>query len=143
MERRLRRRKEAIEEARREYAEAVSDAVSLSGTLGHEGGSRSSMPGDPTGRGADRILRAGERIRLAEAWETVMRQADEDFPPETVEGQIAQMHYQARMSMAAIARLLNYERQTIVRRNDIYVQRVAWYAAKGGLLDGQDRAGAE
>ena len=144
MERHLRRRKGALDQARREYAEALSDAVSLGGTLGHEGGtSRGSMPGDPTGRAADRVLRAGERVKAAEAWEAVILQADADFPPESVERQVADMHYQARMTLAAIGRLLHYERQTIQRRNDIYVQRVAWYAAIRGLLDGQDRTGAE
>lgn len=138
VERRLRGRAKAREIAERAVAEALSDAVSLHGPLAGEGGGRSGMPGDPTGRGADRVLRAHERVAEAEAWERVFQRAEEDFPPGTDEHKCATLHYEAGWTLAQIGEMMHYEKQTVRRKRDAFIYRAAWYAAEAGLMTRRD-----
>ena len=133
MERRLRRRKEAIEEARREYAEAVSDAVSLTGPLARDSTSGKGQPGDPTGKGAVRVLRAREKVAEIEAWEKVFTRTEHDFPPGSDQHKVCALHYEGGLTLAEIAQAMHYDRQTIRRKKDEFVYRAAWYAAEEGL----------
>lgn len=133
VERRLRNRAKAREEAERLVAEALSDAVSLHGPMAHEGGIAKGMPGDPTGRGADIVLKARERVAEAEAWEAVFRRAERDFPPGSDEHKCASLHYEAGWTLSQIAAMMHYEKQTVRRKRDTFVYRAAWYAAEAGL----------
>lgn len=133
VEARLRRRKTAREEAARLVAEAMSDAVSLTGPLARDEAPGSGAPGDPTGRGAERVLRAREKAETAEKWEQVFLRTEEDFPPGSDEHKAAAMFYDAGMTLEQIGRAMHYEKQTIRRKRDAFVYRAAWYAAQDGL----------
>lgn len=133
VEERLRRRKTARADAERMIAEAVSDAVSLTGPLTHEDTTGGGMPGDPTGRGAERILKAREQAEIVERWERVFRRTECDFPPGSDEHRAAKLFYESGMTLEQIGRVMHYERQTIRRKRDTYVYRAAWYAAQDGL----------
>lgn len=137
VERRLRNRARARAEAERILAEAVSDAVSLHGPQPHDGGTAQGTPSDPTARGADRILRARERVAEAEAWERVFRRTEADFPPGTEEHKAASLHYEAGWTLAQIGSMMHYEKQTVRRKRDAFVYRAAWYAAEAGLTGGK------
>ena len=129
-------------------AEARSDAVSLTGPLGHEdGGGGGGLPGDPTGRAAERVLRARERVAEAEAWERVFAGLDRVYPPDSDHRRIISLRYwEPRQDgrphqIEDIAERLHYERQTILRKRDEYLTRLAFEAALAGLLTerrGQD-----
>lgn len=134
VERRLRNRAKARAEAERLLAEALSDAVSLTGPLGHEGSSGSGTPSDPTARAADRVIRARERVAESEAWEAVFSRTERDFPPGSDEHKAASLHYEAGWSLARIGTMMHYERQTVRRKRDAFVYRAAWYAAEAGLM---------
>ncbi|MBR4458288.1 MAG: hypothetical protein IKS31_04955 [Clostridia bacterium] len=130
---RLHRRKTARAEAERLIAEAMSDAVSLTGPLGHESGGGKGQPGDPTGRGAERVLRAREKAETVERWERIFRRTEEDFPPGSDEHKAASLFYDGGLTLDQIGRIMHYERQTIRRKRDAFVYRAAWYAAEDGL----------
>ena len=134
VERRLRGRAKARADAQRAIANATSDAVSLRSPLASDGGGRGGMPGDPTGRGADIILRARERLAEAEAWEAVFRRTEEDFPPGSDEHKAASLHYEAGWTLQQIGEMMHYEKQTVRRKRDAFVYRAAWYAAEAGLM---------
>ena len=129
----LRNRRAARREAEKLLAEAMSDAVSLTGPLARAGMTGKGPPGDPTGRGAARVLQAREAIAEAEAWEKAMERAEKDFPPGSEEHQIACLHYEAGWTLKEIGASMHYEKQTILRKRDAFVYRVAWYAAEAGL----------
>lgn len=133
VEYRLRKRKTARANAERMIAEAMSDAVSLTGPLGHEAEPGKGQPGDPTGRGAERVLRAREHAEIVEQWERVFRQAEEDFPPGSDEHTAMTLFYENGLTLDKIGRIMHYERQTIRRKRDAFVYRAAWYAAEAGL----------
>ena len=133
VEYRLRIRKKARQEAEKLIAEALSDAVSLTGPLARDSGSGKGPPGDPTGRGADKVLRAREKLAETEAWEAVFRKTEADFPPGSEQHKITALHYEAGLTLAEIAAAMHYDRQTIRRKRDEFVYRAAWYAAEGGL----------
>lgn len=130
---RLRNRQKARKEAERILAEALSDAVSLTSPIGHEGGSRKGTPGDPTGRGAEIVLRAREKIEILDQWEKAIRRAERDFPPGTDEHKAALLYYEGGQKLTDIAKAMHFERQAIIRKKDAFVCRVAWYAAEAGL----------
>ena len=133
VESRLRIRKKARQEAETLIAEALSDAVSLTGPLARDSGSGKGPPGDPPGRGADKVLRAREKLAETEAWEAVFRKTETDFPPGSEQHKITALHYEAGLTLAEIAAAMHYDRQTIRRKRDEFVYRAAWYAAEGGL----------
>ena len=130
---RLRNRWKMRDEAERLLLEAQSDAISLAGTLGHEGGGRSNLPGDPTGRGADRIIRARERVEAAEKWERVFTLAEEQFPPGSDHHKIISLRYWSGLRIAEIAEQMHYDRQTIVRKRDEFLTVCCFIAAEEGL----------
>lgn len=121
--------------------------MSLTGPLGHEGGGGSGLPGDPTGRAAERVLRAGERVAEAEAWERVFRILDRAYPPDGDHQRIIRLRYWERRQdgrphqIEDIAEALHYERQTILRKRDEYLTRLAFEAALAGLLTGRQDHG--
>ena len=130
---RLRNRWKMRDEAERLLLEAQSDAISLAGTLGHEGGGRSNLPGDPTGRGADRILRARERVEAAEKWERVFALAEEQYPPGSDHHKIISLYYWSGMKIGAIAEQMHYDRQSIMRKRDEFLTWCCFTAAEEGL----------
>ena len=137
----------ALDEAREAVADAVSDATSLTGPLANtDGGSRgSSRPGERMHRGVERIVDARDRLAAAEAWERVFRQVDLDFPPGSPEGKVrdlcliefrgeGEQRPRPCMTMADLARAEGVDRQTIANRKYLILERVAYYAAEGGLM---------
>ena len=130
---RLRHRKDARKEAEQLLAEALSDATSLHGPMARDASPGKGTPGDPTGRGADRILRAREKVAAIEAWEKVFQKTERDFPPGTDQHKIASLHYESGMTMAELSAAMHYDRQTIRRKRDEFIYRAAWYAAEEGL----------
>ena len=149
-ERRLRNRQTAMEDARRRIEDAISDATSITGPLANtDGGSRGGRISDRTARGADRILQAREALARVEAWERVFQRVDMDFPPGSPEGKVRDLclvafraegkHYAAPpMTLADLARAEGVDRQTIARRKDTILDRVAYYAAEAGLMREDD-----
>lgn len=144
--RRLRARLTAMDDARAALADAISDAGDLPDPLANtDGGSRGGRITDRTAQSADRILAARERLERAEAWEAVFAEVDRDFPPDSPEGRVRDLCLTAFrkegerfgrpcMTMAEMARAENLDRQTIKRRKEIILGRVAYYAAEAGLV---------
>ena len=133
IEYRLRNRGKLRAEAERLLAEALSDAVSLSGPLAREGGSGSGLPGDPTGRAAEKVIRARERIERAEKWERVFDAAGRQYPPGSDHHKIITLHYEGGIGFGALAEMMHYERQSVMRKRDEYLTLCAFIAAEEGL----------
>lgn len=149
-ERRLRERLTAMEAARAAYADALDDATSLTGPLANtDGGSRGGRVSDRTARGADRLAAAREHLQTVEAWEAVFTRVERDFPPASPEGKVMALCLVAFradgakwaapvMTLADLARAEGVDRQTIARRKEIILDRVAYYAAEAGLTNGEE-----
>lgn len=143
---RLKARLTALEDARAALADAISDAASIADPLANtDGGGRGGRVSDRTAAGADRILAARERLEAAEAWEAVFAQVDHDFPADSPEGKVRDLCLVAFrregerwgcpcLTMAELARAEHLDRQTIKRRKEIILGRVAYYAAEAGLV---------
>ena len=135
-----------MEDARAAFADALDDATSLTGPLANtDGGSRGGRVSDRTARGADRLAAARERLQTVEAWEAVFTRVEQDFPPASPEGQVMALCLVAFrqdgakwaapvMTLADLARAEGVDRQTIARRKEIILDRVAYYAAEAGLM---------
>lgn len=140
----------ALEDARAAWAEALDDATSLTGPLANtDGGSRGGRVSDRTGRGADRLAAARERLERVTAWEAVFCRVERDFPPGSPEGEVMALCLVAFrkpgetwaapvMTLADMARAEGVDRQTIARRKEIILDRVAYYAAEAGLTTWED-----
>lgn len=115
--------------------EARSDAISLTGPLGHEGTPGKGTPGDPTGRAAEKVLRAREKLETEERWARVFERVN--MMPETAPGtdahKVISMLYGGGWTVEETARAMHYERQTIMRRRDEYLTMAAFVAAEEGL----------
>ena len=128
-----------MEDARAAFADALDDATSLTGPLANtDGGSRGGRVSDRTARGADRLA-------AVEAWETVFTRVERDFPPGSPEGKVMALCLVAFrqdgakwaapvMTLADLARAEGVDRQTIARRKEIILDRIAYYAAEAGLM---------
>ena len=150
-ERRLRARYTAMDAAMAALADARDAATSLTGTLANtDGGGRSNRPADRVARAAQRLLEAEERVQALQAWEAVFDRVDRDFPPGSPEGTVRDLcMYDIQrsgekrggpcMTMADVARMHHVDRQTVTRRRDMILERVAWYASEAGLLRGEER----
>lgn len=150
-ERRLLARRTALEDARAAWAEAVDDATSLTGPLANtDGGSRGGRVSDRTARGAEMIAAARERLERVQAWEAVFARVERDFPPGTPGGKVMALCLTAFreegekraapvMTLADLARAEGVDRQTIARRKELILDRVAYYAAEAGLMREDDQ----
>lgn len=140
----------ALDEAREAVADALSDATSLPDPLGNtDGGGRSGAPpGERIHRGVERITAARQRLETAQAWETVFRRVDLDFPPGSPEGKVRDLclvdfraegekHGHPVMTLADLARAEGVDRQTIAARKITILERIAYYAAESGLMEGE------
>jgi len=145
-ERRLHDRLTALEDARQAIADAQSEATSLTGPLANSDTPvQTSRTGDRIPRAVEKILEARERLKTAEAWEAVFLRVDLDFPPGSPEGKVRDLCMIAWrkpgsrwaspvMTLADLARAEGVDRQTIARRKELILGRVAYYAAEAGLM---------
>ena len=150
-ERRLRNRMTALEDAREAIADAQSEATSLTGPLANTDTMvQTSRSGDRIPRAVEKILAARERLQTLEAWEAVFCRVDEDFPPGSPEGTVRDLCLIARrkpgerwaapvMTLTDLARAEGVDRQTIARRKEMVLGRVAYYAAEAGLMTEEGR----
>jgi len=135
VEKKLRQRDSMVRKAEEAVARARARATDISAPAGPgNGGNRGGMPGSRTERGALAVLRAEKRLEKARAWESVFLQMDEIFPEDTNEGYVISMIYGNGLSQAELARISNCSRQTVKLRQDRYVIRAAFLAARAGLI---------
>ena len=135
VEKKLRQRDSMVRKAEEAVARARARATDISAPAGPgNGGSRGGMPGSRTERGALAVLRAEKRLEKARAWESVFLQMDEIFPEDTNEGYVISMIYGNGLSQAELARISDCSRQTVKLRQDRYVIRAAFLAARAGLI---------
>lgn len=135
VEKKLRQRDSMVRKAEEAVARARARATDISAPAGPgNGGGRGGMPGSRTERGALAVLRAEKRLERARAWENVFLQMDEIFPEDTNEGYVISMIYGNGLSQAELARISDCSRQTVKLRQDRYVIRAAFLAARAGLI---------
>lgn len=81
-----------------------------------------------------RVIEAENALAEAVAWDGVAARAFEIYPPDTPEGEIAQIIYTEHKSQADACAMLSIDRQTARRRKDAFVLAAALVAADRGLI---------
>lgn len=132
---RLKDRLTAIERAEERLKEARARAYSVhAGAADPVGGSHATGSGDGLERKAISVAEAEEQLRQALAWDDVFRRLDRIYPPETPEGQVAHLLYNAGLTQADCCRMMDRDRKRIRELKDSIVVNCALLAVQAGLM---------
>lgn len=132
-EARLRDRWAAIGRAEERLKEARARAYAVTAAPTDRQGSRGSSRGDALERKALAVAEAEEQLRLALAWDDVLRRLDRIYPADTPEGTVAGYLYGNGLTQADCCRLMQRERKRIRELKDTYIINCALLAIQAGL----------